>query len=345
MSENQSLFLQAVKKHFKTHVGHPQYQVWLDYVLGTNARGEDVVNTVRSFMPHLTGKRHLDIGCGYGGTCIAFGKAGCTSKGIDISAGLLDLAQQNLADHSNLPVELRQMDSMNWDEVCSLGKFDVITCDNVIEHVSVPERLISQIRLLLNPGGVVYLTIPNAFSVGQIRKDGHYGQFGVSLLDSVDGTRFVKNRIQESVYDVSFYYPFGYYEDQFQKYHLSSQIINRFPDSSDQYLATIKMNVEQLRDDLDRELEKGGLPEDIQLKLRNFIAYYVNRFESDLIYHQSCENSAEKQRFAARIVRDYDTELWYVILLHSSIIPEPPSTNKGRINILRKIYRRLAGYF
>ncbi len=203
---------------------------------------------------------------------------------------------------------------MSWKEISPLGKFDIITCDNVIEHVDVPERLIAHIRMLLKPDGIAYLSIPNGFSIGQIRKDCHYGQFGVVFLNPIDGRRFVWDKIQQASYDVSYFYPYGYYEEQFEKYNFSSCLINGIPATSEAHFSDLHKQVSSLILEANHHFDGAHLPDDVQEKIFKYLDHYEKRFETDLNYMQFCENDQKQQPLATRLVRDYEIELWYVIL-------------------------------
>jgi 2-polyprenyl-3-methyl-5-hydroxy-6-metoxy-1,4-benzoquinol methylase len=41
--------------------------------------------------------------------------------------------------------------------------FDVVTCSEVIEHVTDPQKAIAEMYRVLKPGGILFLTTPNAF--------------------------------------------------------------------------------------------------------------------------------------------------------------------------------------
>jgi SAM-dependent methyltransferase len=202
---------------------------------------------------------------------------------------------------------------MSQEAIDPLGKFDIITCDNLIEHVAVPERLIAHLRRLLNPEGVVYMTIPNAFSIGQIKKDCHYGQFGVSLLDPIDGARYVKQAIGQPTYDVSYYFPYGYYEDQFRKYGLSPILLNNYS-AAEEKIAQVWESAQGL---LPTEIalhQQAALPIEVSEKLSQNLRVFIRRLETDIALYYWLKGKREKQLLAGRILRDYDTELWYVVL-------------------------------
>ncbi len=152
-----SLFHQAILDYYKSSKSHQQYDVWLNYALSTNQRGRYAIDKLLKFTFSLKGKRLLDIGSGYGGTCIAAAQRGAQCVGIEIDPKLIELADINRQDHPHLATTFFQMDILDWEQAKRLGHFELITCDNVIEHVAVPERLIAHFSLLLRKGGFAYM--------------------------------------------------------------------------------------------------------------------------------------------------------------------------------------------
>jgi len=313
---NMKQFEQAMREQFEACKGHPQHEVWLDYALGTNERAQHVVNTLRQFLPSLNNKRHLDVGCGYGGTCIAFAGSGALSIGIDIDDRLLDLAHINKEDHPEGSIELLKRDIMDWEQISLLGEFDVITCDNVIEHVEIPERLILHFKRLLAGGGFIYLTIPNGFSLGQVRKDGHYGLFGISLLDAWDATLYVRHALSHESYGISFYYAFEQYRDLFSRYTFETKLLNPINAAPDDLLAT-REEIRRLQEESQALKDADNVPESIKQKLPWVLDMYFKKMQADFDFYDLMAAGAEKDAFAYRLMRDYGTELWYVILTHS----------------------------
>ena len=45
------------------------------------------------------------------------------------------------------------------------GKFDVVTCFEVIEHLYDPHKVIETTERALRSGGVAFVTTPNAFNI------------------------------------------------------------------------------------------------------------------------------------------------------------------------------------
>jgi len=205
-----SYFLQAADAHFQVYDDITKHH--RDYALATNERGEELIGKlVREFTGDLAGKRVLDIGSGYGGVCIAAGKRGAQAVGLEYGAKQVELAGENLRDHPGLDVRFLQGDATSPEGMAALGTFDLITCDNVIEHVESANALVSNISLALNRTGIAYVTCPNAYSVGQIRRDCHYLMFGLSILDREDAEAFYRQMSHRRVYDVTDYYKYEEY--------------------------------------------------------------------------------------------------------------------------------------
>ncbi|MBK9169714.1 MAG: methyltransferase domain-containing protein [Bryobacterales bacterium] len=200
---------------------------WLEYALGTNERAAAVVGKLLEFVPTLAGLRFLDVGCGYGGVCIRAALAGATAVGVDVDSGLLKTAQANLADHPGVSVEFLEKNILEDAEPeASLGCFDIIVSDNVIEHVPSAERLICSIARLLAPGGLLYMTVPNARSAGQVLADCHYQTFGMSLLDSEDAKAYLASFDTGRPFGLVEYHDWAHYEATFRKYGLRPRTIN-----------------------------------------------------------------------------------------------------------------------
>jgi SAM-dependent methyltransferase len=54
------------------------------------------------------------------------------------------------------------------ETAASLGRFDAINLNNVLEHVADPTAILLEARTLLEPGGVMCVNVPNDFSPFQI---------------------------------------------------------------------------------------------------------------------------------------------------------------------------------
>lgn len=109
---------------------------------------------------HLSGLkagRLLEVGFGEGFTLDSFAKAGWTVKGVDFTDAGLREYHPHLLDR----VEIGDAFAL-LDAVIARGEtFDLVVCDNVIEHVLDPEGLLQRLRNLIAPGGLLRLAAPN----------------------------------------------------------------------------------------------------------------------------------------------------------------------------------------
>lgn len=95
----------------------------------------------------------LEVGCGYGFLLPALTGRGARTIGVEIAASALRQFPRGpqslpvLADARHLPVA---------DASC-----DLVLCMEVYEHMAEPERLVSELRRVVRPGGRVVLSCPN----------------------------------------------------------------------------------------------------------------------------------------------------------------------------------------
>jgi 2-polyprenyl-3-methyl-5-hydroxy-6-metoxy-1,4-benzoquinol methylase len=302
-----SAFRQEVERLF-TGNDAPEARVWLDYALSTNERGAQVAHKLLDFVPSLKGLRLLDVGSGYGGICVAAAKAGARAVGIEIDPRLLELANLNRSDWPQLDVQFHARSAMDWPALEELGQFDVITCDNVIEHVPVPQVLLTHIRRLLKPGGLLYLTVPNAYSFGQVLKDCHYGQFCISLLDPWDGQAYLKERLPWATYDVSHYFRLGEYETQLATRGLKARLINSIAPADEEVAQAVAA-----RDELVRRRAEAQVPAAWKPKVDALVDAHLVCFEADVGLFRSLPPGLEREEFGHWLARTYTVEQWYFV--------------------------------
>lgn len=337
-----SNFYQAVRDYNEYNRGHPQYEVWLNYALSTNKRGQFVVDLLDLYTLSLRSKRHLDIGCGYGGVCIAAAKAGACSVGLDLDTKLIEFSELNKRDHPDLNPTFYKMDVLDTENVIRLGIFDIITCDNVIEHVSDPERLVKHISLLLKKTGFAYVTIPNAYSIGQVRKDSHYGLFGISLLDSADAAVYVKQVLQQPSYGVSYYYNYEQYLNLFHNYGLYIGLYSS--------LAVDKKSIDELLDqglklqsEYQELLTMGRIPGELSGKIEQTLNTYLQQLSSRYLHFSRLPAGPQKAILRRQLFRDYVNEVWFIIatgspMLHS--LRTLLSIGKRSIRLISRKYKK-----
>ncbi|HMZ07545.1 MAG TPA: class I SAM-dependent methyltransferase [Anaerolineales bacterium] len=189
---------------------------WFSFGLSTNMRGRMVAGVFQSHVKSNM-RRYLDVGCGYGGFMVAFKELGLDVYGFELDASLVALSKANLADYG-IPTERATVgDVLDDGFLKQLGTFDVITCNDVIEHVDNVDLAIKNMTNMLNPSGILILQIPNKDYVESISHDSHYNVFGITLLRHAEAEQYHKMAFGDA-YTVGEYYEFEHYRDQLTQY-------------------------------------------------------------------------------------------------------------------------------
>ena len=107
----------------------------------------------------LSGKQALDIGCGGGILTESLARNGAFVTGIDMGTAPLQVARLHRHE-SDLEIDYQQMTAEAMAQQYP-GKFDVVTCLEMLEHVPDPGSVISACRRLLKPNGHLFLSTIN----------------------------------------------------------------------------------------------------------------------------------------------------------------------------------------
>ncbi len=108
------------------------------------------------------GQKALDIGCGGGFLAEEFARLGCQVTGIDPSEPSLATARAH-ALQAGLAIDYQQ--GVGEQLPFADASFDLVSCCDVLEHVSDLERVIAETARVLKPGGVYFFeTINRTFA-------------------------------------------------------------------------------------------------------------------------------------------------------------------------------------
>ena len=124
-----------------------------------------------------TGSVLLEIGCGTAGISCALAGRFETVIALDADLDRLILAQKHCQD----------LGVANALLLCAFGEAlplapdatDFVTCIEVLEHAAEQRQLLAELRRTLSPGGWLYLTTPNRFTLG---REPHVHLWGVGWL-------------------------------------------------------------------------------------------------------------------------------------------------------------------
>jgi 2-polyprenyl-6-hydroxyphenyl methylase/3-demethylubiquinone-9 3-methyltransferase len=104
----------------------------------------------------LDGKSALDVGCGGGLLTEPLARLGAEVTGIDAAPEVVAVARDHAAA-MGLEIAYRVGDLQELE-----GRFDLVTCMEVVEHVADPAAFIRALARRLAAGGLLILSTPNA---------------------------------------------------------------------------------------------------------------------------------------------------------------------------------------
>ncbi|MGZ4954018.1 MAG: class I SAM-dependent methyltransferase [Methylobacter sp.] len=183
---------------------------YISYAFGTNLRAENSLRRMLSLdTPRQCGTA-LDIGCGYGGFMHAFGKRGFKAVGIEIDKDLASLAELNLSD-AQFENSVHVGDLFNGD--VALGLFDLITVNDVIEHLPDPILAFNHLAGMLTPGGILAIYAPNGLSIFNATADPHNRVCGSSVLSNPLAKAYVQATLNSNGYGLGEYFDLATFRD------------------------------------------------------------------------------------------------------------------------------------
>ena len=166
----------------------PLQKLHVEFAMTTVIRGREIARLLDNNSCIRYKRRYLDVGTGFGGFLRAFKDFGFSEVvGIELQAHLAEYAKANIAG-----IESAQVLNVDFEEAdCSgLGKFDLITCNDVIEHVKQPAKVIQKMTALVSESGCISLKVPNKDSVSFVKSDGHFQLFGITQLSKEDAATY-----------------------------------------------------------------------------------------------------------------------------------------------------------
>ncbi|MBC5580797.1 class I SAM-dependent methyltransferase [Anaerofilum sp. BX8] len=114
---------------------------------GLAAAGE--WDTLRQLLPDFTGKRVLDLGCGYGWHCVYAAQRGAASVvGVDLSQRMLEEARAR-TDSPRVRYLRAAMEDVEFPD----GSFDVVLSSLALHYVGSFEAVVQKVNRFLKPGG------------------------------------------------------------------------------------------------------------------------------------------------------------------------------------------------
>ena len=107
----------------------------------------------------LTGRSIVDVGCGGGLLAEAMARKGARVVGLDVADELLSVARLH-AIESGVSVDYRA-EPAEAHAPEHAGRYDVVTCMEMLEHVPDPAAVVRALAALAVPGGHVFVSTLN----------------------------------------------------------------------------------------------------------------------------------------------------------------------------------------
>ena len=286
-------------------VDDPTVQMWIDFTLSSVERGRQAVASMGG-VASFAGRKVLDVGCAYGGFLVAAREAGASRVvGVDLDSKLIDLARLQLADH-HVSGELAIEDITSDGVADRWGTFDIVLCNDVIEHVVDPLRCARNLASVMRRGSRVFLEIPNGSAVDFMRRDGHYGLFGLTLLGRSEAERWWRLHFHD-VYGVEHYAPLSYYLGIFSTAGISLRLLTSV-ESPEKRMTEIGESFDLLEEELS-SLEKDEDPELVE-SIRRRGSEEIGRFRQLRSRLESSDVAAERSILVDEILSTYGMTFW-----------------------------------
>ncbi|MDP1845958.1 MAG: class I SAM-dependent methyltransferase [Candidatus Moranbacteria bacterium] len=156
---------------------------------------DTIFKPLKPYIKKLGAGKVLDVGCAFGFILQRFPDS-FEKFGVDVSEYAIGVARQKLPDAKFIVANAE--DELPFPE----ETFDIITCNDVLEHLEHPEKALKNIFKALKREGILYINTPNLNSFRKKvfgyadKKEHHIGLFlhkdMMKLLEKT-GFKIVKN--------------------------------------------------------------------------------------------------------------------------------------------------------
>lgn len=127
----------------------PLTREWFEQIERHRYRVEPFIHSIAQFT-RFHGKDVLEVGVGAGTDHLQWARAGARLSGVDLTQAAVDTTRAHLKIYG-FESNLQRVDAETLP--FATGSFDVVYSWGVIHHSAQPERIVSEIKRVLRPGG------------------------------------------------------------------------------------------------------------------------------------------------------------------------------------------------
>jgi SAM-dependent methyltransferase len=270
-------FRKSVLKKFRPGIRSPLFILYVNYALDNRTRGEG--HAERFFRDKSVISSFLDVGCAYGGTVLAMeSKNVKRTVGFDLDEKWIELANKQKLEMKKASKSIFEVGNIEDTKYCNtLGKFEIISCIDVLEHVLDLEKTIKNLAGLLENNGLLYCDITNGLSFQNISSDSHHNLFGAVLLErSLAEKQFHSHFGTSSDYEVGFFPTLEWFRVVFNKHGLTFEVLNE--SETDYSINRVQEMADLLHakylEHLNTYYEDQEISKQIQVKYESFVSTY-----------------------------------------------------------------------
>ena len=151
------------------------------YVRKINLKNRNDSNVLLYEMTEA-GSRVLDVGCACGDlSALLAERKNCLCVGLEADKEGVEVCRKRRVFDEVLQIDLNNFAAADY--LRFRQSFDVIVCGDVLEHLRQPAAVLSELKLLLKPGGYFLVSLPNAahasIKAGLLLNDWSYTELGI----------------------------------------------------------------------------------------------------------------------------------------------------------------------
>jgi SAM-dependent methyltransferase len=279
--------------------------MYVAFAMSTVGRGRDIFSLLENHSCIRAKNRYLDVGTGYGGFLRAFKESGFKEViGIELQPHLVNLAQANIVGLQG--AQVLKGDFVKED-FSSLGTFDIITCNDVIEHVDDPVLTIQKLSALINDDGCISFEVPNKDCIAFVKSDGHFQIFGITQLLKDDAADYyaacLGNKKSGYYFEMGEMYELEWYIEKLAENGLSAFMADTHVDGKIEdvpiLIADLKQAYRTWQAEKQPNLELG-----IAQKVASAVEKYMRELE---LAFTALTDDTSKRRFIDKYLRSFWT--------------------------------------